>query len=70
VIVDVRGGARGSKWELREKLEIPTYDDPFNGVGRKCAVGWLNGEYEKCMKHNRACLQIERDILEIIRGLS
>lgn len=69
LIVDVRGIVPGSKWKLREKLGIPTYDDPFNGVGRKCAIEWLNGEYEKCMKHNRACLQIERDILEKLRRL-
>ena len=54
---------RGSKWELRDILKISTYDDPFNGDSSKCDTHWVNRDYSSCIKHNRACLLIERDIL-------
>lgn len=62
-INDVRMGMRGSKWEIRERLGIPTYDDPFNGDSSKCDTQWVKGDYSSCINHNRACLLIERDIL-------
>lgn len=62
-INDVRFGIRGSKWDIRERLGIPTYDDPFDGDSAKCDSNWVNGNHEDCLKHNRACLLIERDIL-------
>ena len=62
-INDVRMGMRGAKWELRERLGIPTYDDPFNGDSTKCDSNWVIGNYNECLNHNRACLLIERDIL-------
>lgn len=62
-INDVRMGMRGSKWELKEILDIPTYNDPFNGDSSKCDTYWVNGDHSSCIKHNRACLLIERDIL-------
>jgi len=62
-INDVRMGMYGSKWELREILEIPTYDDPFDGDSSLCDTRWAKGDYSSCIEHNRSCLLIERDIL-------
>jgi len=63
-LIDVRGrNLRGSKWAIRGRLGIPKYDDPFDGDGRKCKEEWKKGNYPDCLKHNRACLLIERDIL-------
>lgn len=62
-INDVRLGISGSKWDIRERLGIPTYDDPFEGDSARCDPDWVNGGYENCLRHNRACLLIERDIL-------
>jgi hypothetical protein len=62
-ITDVRLGISGSKWDIRERLGIPTYDDPFEGDSARCDPDWVNGDYENCLRHNRACLLIERDIL-------
>ena len=62
--MDVRGNLKGSKWEIRHRLNIPTYDDPFNGEGYRCPQEWHRGNYHDCMRHNRACLLIERDIQE------
>lgn len=67
VITDVRGKIYMGKWKLREVLEIPTYNDPFDGDGNKCRLAWDKGDFESCLIHNQACLQIERDILEVIR---
>ena len=67
-LIDVRGvNSRESKWDVRRRLGIPTYDDPFNGVGYTCIQEWKNENYSDCLKHNRACLLIERDILEYNR---
>jgi hypothetical protein len=62
-ITDVRFGMYGSKWDIRERLGIPTYDDPFDGDSAKCDSTWVVGDYDNCLKHNRSCLLIERDIL-------
>jgi len=59
----------GSKWAIREQLDIPTYDDPFHGDGLRCMHEWHQGNYEDCLRHNRACLLIERDIQEHARGI-
>ena len=69
IFVDVRGQVRGSKWGLRRDYGIPTYGDPFDGDGKRCMEGWIQGDFDNCLLHNRACLQIERDLLERIRGL-
>jgi hypothetical protein len=50
-----------------QNMGIDNYDDPFNDEGRLCISSWQNGEYDKCIKHNRSCLLKERDIL-IQRG--
>jgi len=62
---DVRGdySTRWSGWDLRERFEISTYDDPFNGEGVRHETEWHKENYTDCMKANRARLQIERDIL-------
>jgi len=61
----------GVKWEKKEEaiveLNIPKYDDPFNGDGMGCLSAWKNGELDNAIKHNRSCLLKERDIL-IKRG--
>ena len=68
--IDVRERRyRGSKWAIREELGIPTYDDPFLGNGYRCMLEWMEGNYDGCMKHNRACLLIERDIHEFALGI-
>ncbi|MHA1840184.1 MAG: hypothetical protein ACTSYO_09565 [Candidatus Ranarchaeia archaeon] len=69
IFIDVRGRMRGAKWAIREQLGIPTYNDPFNGNGFQCLQEWQKGNYHECMKHNRACLLIERDIHEHSIGL-
>ena len=64
-LLDVRGeNSRERKWDVRARLGIPTYNDPFNGNGYTCLLEWQNGNYADCLNHNRACLLIERDILE------
>ena len=45
------------------ELGIPNYDDPFFDNGLKCMTAWENGEFDKAIAHNRACLLKERDIL-------
>jgi hypothetical protein len=66
VFVDVRGiGVMASKRWLRDRLDLPHYGDPFNCSGLECKINWDNGNFEKCIVHNQACLQLERDILEI-----
>ena len=59
----------GSKRAIREWLGIPTYDDPFQGDGLRCMHEWHRGNYDDCLRHNRACLLIERDIKEHARGI-
>ena len=67
VLVDVRGRVfAGKKW-LRDRLDLPNYDDPFDCDGEKCRIEWDKGNYEPCIIHNQACLQLERDILEIVK---
>ena len=56
-----------SKGNARAELDIPNYDDPFYDKGILCMQAWENGEFDKAMAHNRACLLKERDIL-IKRG--
>ena len=56
-----------SKAKARSYLSIPNYDDPFYDNGYLCKTAWENGEFDKAMAHNRACLLKERDIL-IKRG--
>lgn len=63
-LIDVRGkNPRGRKWDIRARLGIPTYNDPFDGNGYLCKVEWEKGNYLDCLNHNRACLLIERDIM-------
>lgn len=63
-LIDVRGNRlRGGKWDIRARLGIPTYNDPFNGSGYICMLEWQKGNYPDCLSHNRACLLIERDIM-------
>jgi hypothetical protein len=57
----------GGKWDIRKFLGFPTYGDPFNGIGYRCLLEWKKGNYYDCLKHNRACLLIERDIYEYTR---
>ena len=56
-----------SKVDARANLDIPNYDDPFNDNGKLCIVSWETEAFDKIIKHNRACLLKERDIL-IKRG--
>ena len=55
------------KYEKKEdvvrSLGIEQYGDPFNGDGYNCMRAWESGNYEAAIKHNRACLLKERDIL-------
>ncbi len=55
------------KAEARRSLSIPNYDDPFNDNGLLCSQAWRRGEFDRAIKHNRACLLKERGIL-IKRG--
>lgn len=52
-----------SKARAVGELGIPNYDDPFYDRGLWCMNAWLNGEFDKAIAHNRACLLKERDIL-------
>ncbi len=54
---------RESKANVRSYLGIPNYDDPFYDNGYPCMTAWENGEFDKAIAHNRACLLKERDIL-------
>ncbi len=58
---------RESKASARSYLGILNYDDPFYDYGYLCMKAWENGEFDRAMAHNRACLLKERDIL-IKRG--
>ena len=70
-LIDVRGeNSRERKWDVRARLGIPKYDDPFNGSGYQCILEWQKENYDDCLKHNQACLQIERDILQTLQGLN
>jgi hypothetical protein len=52
-----------SKANAVRALGIPTHGDPFNDKGILCMYAWQNGEFDKAIAHNRACLMKERDIL-------
>lgn len=52
-----------SKKEVVQQLKIPNYDDPFFDSGKLCMRAWNDGEFDKAIAHNRACLLKERDIL-------
>ena len=54
---------RESKASTRSYLGILNYDDPFYDKGILCMLAWENGEFDKAIAHNRACLLKERDIL-------
>ena len=54
---------RESKASARSYLGIPNYDDPFYDKGILCMLAWEDGEFDKAIAHNRACLLKERDIL-------
>ncbi|MDD5650366.1 MAG: hypothetical protein PHF86_08125 [Candidatus Nanoarchaeia archaeon] len=51
------------KEHVVHNLDIPKYEDPFNGDGKKCMDSWILGNYKKSLKHNRSCLLKEKDIL-------
>jgi len=56
---------RGSepKARARKRLGIPNYDDPSYDNGYLCMKAWEAGEFDTTVRHNRACLLKERDIL-------
>ena len=54
---------RESKANARSYLGIPNYDDPFYDNGYLCLKAWENGEFDRAIAHNRACLLKEKDIL-------
>ncbi len=56
-----------SKVNAVRDLDIPNYDDPFYSRGFPCMQAWKDGQFDKAIAHNRACLLKERDIL-IKRG--
>lgn len=66
VFVEVRGVGviAGKKWH-RDRLGLPHYDDPFDCNGLECKINWDDSNFNECIAHNQACLQLERDILEI-----
>jgi hypothetical protein len=69
-LLDVRANRFfGPKWTIREELGIPRHSDPFDGNGEKCMREWEMGHYSDCLKHNRACLLIERDIQTHARSI-
>ena len=51
------------KGDCRVNLGLSNYDDPFNDIGKLFPKNWLKGKIGPCLKHNRACLLKERDIL-------
>jgi len=59
--------AREPKARAVRDLAIPNYGDPFYDNGLLCMIAWQNGDLDKAIAHNRACLLKERDIL-IRRG--
>jgi hypothetical protein len=52
-----------SKFNAVRELKIDNHGDPFNDKGIMCMYAWQNGEFDKAIAHNRACLLKERDIL-------
>ncbi len=65
---ELKKGA-GGKETIVKKLGISAYDDPFPGAGVKCIEEFKRGNIADCLKHNRACLLKERDLL-IKRGFT
>ncbi len=69
--VDFDGELQKEKFESKvnavRDLDISNYDDPFYSRGFPCIKAWKDGEFDKAIAHNRACLLKERDIL-IKRG--
>ena len=53
----------GGKESIVKRFGIRAYDDPFPGAGIKCIEEFKRGNIENCLKHNKACLLKERDIL-------
>lgn len=45
------------------KLRLNNYEDPFFDDGLKCHAAWNSGNIENIIRHNRADLLKERDIL-------
>lgn len=52
-----------SKARAVKELGISGHGDPFNDKGILCMYAWQNGDFERAVAHNRACLLKERDIL-------
>jgi len=52
-----------SKSDAVRNLVIPNYDDPFYDKGVLCMQAWKDGDFDRTIAHNRACLLKERDIL-------
>ncbi len=69
--VDFDGELQKEKFESKvdavRDLDISNYDDPFYSRGFPCIKAWKDGEFDRVIAHNRACLLKERDIL-IKRG--
>jgi len=65
--IDFYGELNEEKYEPKayavRELDISNYDDPFYDKGILCMAAWENGEFDKAIAHNRACLLKERDIL-------
>jgi hypothetical protein len=61
------GELQGEPFESKKnailKLKISNYNDPFWDKGQMCIKAWNDGDFEKALAHNRACLLKERDIL-------
>ncbi len=53
-----------SKKSVVAKLEIDNYDDPFHDIGRKCVHAFEVDDLSNIIKHNRACLLKENQILQ------
>ncbi len=52
-----------SKLDAVKNWGIPNYEDPFYDNGFLCMKAWENGEFDRAIAHNRACLLKEKDIL-------
>ncbi len=65
--IDFEGELQKEKYESKvnavRDLVIPNYDDPFYDNGFLCMKAWEAGEFDNAIKHNRACLLKEREIL-------
>jgi len=65
--VDFEGELQKEKFESKvgavRDLDISNYDDPFYSRGFPCIKAWKDGEFDKAIAHNKACLLKERDIL-------